>query len=119
MAKILIVDDSSTIRLLLTRFLQHHGHSIETGENGNQAIEKYKFFKPDVLFIDSQMPEKDGIPAIQEIISFDPNAKIIFLTGETEKEKAEEALNAGAKTFLKKPCENQDILLALDKLQIN
>lgn len=62
--KVLVVDDSNTIRSTSETFLKELGHEVVTAENGIDALIKIQGFDPDIIFIDIMMPEMDGYATI-------------------------------------------------------
>jgi len=81
MLKILVVDDSLIIRKKITKLSAELGHKVVYGaKNGQEAIEKYKELKPDLVTMDITMPDMDGIEAVKHIINEDSEAKIIMVT---------------------------------------
>lgn len=92
--KVLIVDDEKTVLNLLKIFLGKAGFDIELAEDGVQAIEKNASFAPDVLVLDTNMPNKSGLDVCRELKAQNPDKpKIIMHTATLEayKEKAEAA----------------------------
>lgn len=92
--KVLIVDDEKTVLSLLKIFLGKAGFEIELAEDGVQAIGKSKSFDPDVLVLDTNMPNKSGLDVCRELKALNPDKpKIIMHTATLEayKAQAEEA----------------------------
>lgn len=114
--RIIVVDDAPIIRLMIKDILIYNGYEViaECG-NGQEAIDKFKELKPDVLTMDIVMPEKDGIQALEEILSFDPNAKIVMVTAVDQRESLMRAIRAGATDYIVKPFENERVLSAVKK----
>jgi two-component system chemotaxis response regulator CheY len=113
--KILICDDSILARKKLKDFLTSIGCTqIIDVADGQMAVDTYKTEKPDIVFLDIVMPVKDGITAVKEIIAFDPNAHIIMTSSVGTQENLKEALKAGAKDFIQKPLDNNQIQHVLD-----
>ena len=110
MAKILLVDDSRTSRKFLRTMLEAEEHEI-IGEaaNGLEGIDKYKELLPDIVTMDITMPELDGIEALKRIMDFDGSAKVIMVTAAGQKGKIVEAVKAGAKDFVTKPFDSEQI----------
>ena len=77
---------------------------IEAGD-GENAIEKYKIYSPDLVIMDITMPKMDGITAVGRIKEIDDNAKIIMCSSMGYQEKVLDAITAGAKDFIIKPYE--------------
>ena len=117
MAKILVVDDATFMRMMLKDILTKAGHVI-VGEakDGNDAVAKYKEFKPDVVTMDITMPDKDGIEALREIRSYDPNAKVVMCSAMGQQAMVIEAIKNGAKNFVVKPFESEKVVEAIAKL---
>ena len=79
--KMLVCDDSILARKSMTAMLNSFGYeNVFEVSNGEDAVNKYKAEKPDIVFLDIVMPVKDGITATKEIIEFDPDAKIIVIS---------------------------------------
>ncbi len=116
MATILITDDSDAIRLVL-RDIVEIGKHIVVGEayDGAGAVEKYTQLKPDVLLLDLAMPKKDGLTVIQEIIEMDPKAKIILITAAGNMKIIDKCLASGAKSYIAKPFEFEQVLKIIDE----
>jgi CheY-like chemotaxis protein len=100
--KILVVDDENTVRSLLKIVLSKAGFELDFAEDGQEAIDKIKSFDPDVVILDTNMPNKNGIEVCTEAKAANPvKPKIIFHTGSLEEYKAKaEAAGADA-TFAK------------------
>ncbi len=81
MARILLADDEASIRILVSRVLRQEGHEVYDAKDGQEAIEQYLTIHPDLLLTDLIMPVKEGIETILEVRKFDPNARIIVMTG--------------------------------------
>lgn len=115
-AKVLIVDDAAFMRMMIKDILTKNGFEVVGEANdGAQAVEKYKELFPDVVTMDITMPEKDGITALKEIKSFDPNAKIIMCSAMGQQSMVIDAIQAGAKDFIVKPFQADRVLEALKK----
>jgi len=108
MASVLIVDDIKIMRFTIKNILEELGHKvIAEADNGYDAIEKYKIFKPDIVTMDITMPSKndisDGIEALLHIKKIDKNANIIMLTSHGENKLVMKAIAKGAKGYILKP----------------
>lgn len=103
-SKILIGDDSILARKQLKDILTRLGgvHYIEAA-NGQEAIDRYKEEPADIVFLDIVMPVKDGIAATKEIIDHDPSAVVIIASSIGTKEQLKSAIESGAKDFVQKP----------------
>ncbi|QGT99177.1 Chemotaxis regulator - transmits chemoreceptor signals to flagellar motor components CheY [Candidatus Syntrophocurvum alkaliphilum] len=114
--KVLIVDDAAFMRMMIKDILAKNGYEvIGEAENGIEAVEKFDELKPDLVTMDITMPEKDGIAAVKEIKSKDPNAKIIMCSAMGQQAMVIDAIQAGAKDFIVKPFQPERVLEAVSK----
>lgn len=113
MAKILIVDDSASMRNMVTATLQSAGHQVVDAGDGQAALNKAKGASFDAVVTDLNMPIMDGIELVKNLRSL-PTYKytpILLLTTESSMEKKSAGKQAGATGWLVKPF-NPDKLLA-------
>ena len=109
--KILICDDSILARKQLKDIISTLGTpTFIEAPDGQGAIDKYKETTPDLVFLDIVMPKIDGNIAIQEIMAYDPNATIIIASSVGTQSQLKCALQAGAKDFIQKPLDRQQVL---------
>lgn len=102
--RVLIVDDDRLVGISLKTILEaSDGISVcALGRSGQEAISLYQEHHPDILLMDIRMEGMNGLDAATEILSFDPNAKILFLTTFSDDEYIVRALRLGAKGYLLK-----------------
>ena len=103
--KLMIVDDHEGMRQLLkSMILSHFKDSIGIieCENGEQAIEKFKLFKPDLVLMDIEMGELDGFQTTEMIHSTNPEAKIVFVSSNDSLEFRNKAKKLKALDFVSK-----------------
>lgn len=114
--RILIVDDAAFMRMMIKDILSKNGFEI-VGEahDGIQAVDKYKELGPDLVTMDITMPELDGIAALKQIKSYDPNAKIIMCSAMGQQAMVIDAIQAGAKDFIVKPFQADRVIEAIRK----
>jgi two-component system chemotaxis response regulator CheY len=115
-AKILIVDDSAFMRMMLKDILGNNGHEIAEAENGKAGVEKYSQFKPDLVAMDIVMPEVTGIEAVRKIMQTDPDASIVMISALGQEAMVKEALEAGAKDFIVKPFKKEKVIETVNRL---
>ena len=117
MSNILIVDDAIFMRRIISDVLKNNGFNI-VGEasNGVEAIQKYKELKPNLVLMDITMPEKNGIEAVKDIIAMDPEAKVIMCSAMGQDSMVKESIVAGAKDFIVKPFQSDDVLKKVKNL---
>jgi len=105
MRKLLLVDDSKSARLIISRLLTKHGLEVETAESGEDSFEAVESFNPDVIFMDYQMPGLNGIETMQKIHQ-EPQFKsipVVICTGNDANSYMDEAKEKGAVTVISKP----------------
>jgi len=114
--KFLICDDSILARKQIKDIILTIGEpDILEAADGEKAVLAYKENKPDMVFLDIVMPIKDGNIAIQEIMSFDKDAKIIIVSSVGTQSQLKCALKAGAVDFIQKPIDKAQIINAITK----
>ena len=109
---ILIVDDDNRIRDLLKDYLSENNYIISTAENANQAKERLKYFKFDIIILDVMMPGQNGYELTKEIKE-QMKIPIILLTAKGEIENRIKGLELGADDYLGKPFEPKELLLRI------
>jgi response regulator NasT len=101
--RVLIADDEAVIRMGLKSLVASLGHQvIDTAANGNDALEKTKRLKPDLLLLDIKMPGLDGMTVAETLVTEMP-VPIVMLTAFSEKSLIERAANAAVMGYLVKP----------------
>ena len=104
--KILLVDDSKTMRNIQKAVLNQLGHSeIEEACDGVDALSKVGAFQPELLLVDWNMPNMDGLTFVKQVRANDAwkGIPIIMVTTEGEKSRIVEAAQAGVNNYLTKP----------------
>jgi two-component system chemotaxis response regulator CheY len=114
-SSILVVDDAAFMRMMIRDILVREGYVIHEAVNGRDAIEKYSEVSPDLVTMDITMPEMDGITALREIRSTNPDAKILMVSAMGQQKMIVEALEFGALDFLVKPFQPTKVLETVKK----
>ncbi|GAL03307.1 response regulator [Photobacterium aphoticum] len=110
--RILLVDDVHIERMQLAMRLQRLGHVVEAVSSGQEAIDRYSTFDPDLLLLDISMPDMSGTEAAEKIRQLYPEwVPIIFLSGHDEPEMIAKAIDMGGDDYLVKPV-NKIVLAA-------
>jgi CheY-like chemotaxis protein len=116
---ILIVDDDASIRRLIATTLEDvSGYHLEEAGDGAEAVERARAARPQIVFLDIEMPGLDGIEACRRLRS-DPataEATIVMLTGDSGPQAERGALAAGADLFLTKPFSPLHLLRLVDRI---
>lgn len=101
--KILLAEDEDDLREVTSAFLELKGYTVDTAQNGDEAVEKAGMSAYDAIVMDIMMPVKDGISAMKELRAKGDTTPAIFLTAKTEVSDRIEGLDAGADDYLTKP----------------
>jgi two-component system chemotaxis response regulator CheY len=114
--KILIADDLSFMRMIQKEILSQRGYVV-VGEasNGLEAVEKYRSLRPDLVLLDITMPQMNGLEAMREIFSIDPQARVVMCSALGQQNLIVEAIRAGVKDFIVKPFKPERMLSAIEK----
>ena len=112
---ILVVDDDNRIRLLLKEYLSENNYIVSTSENAENAKEKLKQFKFDLIVLDVMMPGQDGYDLTKDIKK-KINVPIILLTAKGEVENRIKGLELGAEDYIGKPFEPKELLLRINNV---
>lgn len=114
--KILFVDDDTDFLEATQLMLMDVGYNVIPAKNGEEAVEKYKEIKPDIVFLDIKMPGIDGYETFFRINKFDPDARVIFTSSYAfDNEKFKRSKSLSLKGILNKPFEFDDLEKAIKK----
>ncbi len=118
--KILLVDDSPVARKMLKRVIpKDKGYEIMEAVDGQDGIEKYQTFQPDVTLLDLTMPVLDGFQALDQIKQLNKSAIVIIITADIQQKSIATVMQSGAFTLLKKPVSAEILEETLDKAAMN
>jgi DNA-binding NtrC family response regulator len=117
--KILIVDDEVFLREMLKALLLDAGYSVTEAENAAGLKKCFSQDAPDVVLLDLNLGDGNGLDLLPEIKKFWPDTEVVVLTGEATYEAAVQATKRGAFHFSAKPFVNQQLLVTLDRAMEN
>jgi DNA-binding response OmpR family regulator len=113
MAKVLVVDDSADIRLLLSRTMKGAGYEVFQATDGSEVMSAVLSYQPDIVLLDVSMPKLDGFTALGQLES-DPRTKsipVIMITAKGHPDDLETARSLGALDYMNKPWGNGEVEL--------
>lgn len=116
MKKILIVDDSSYMRMFVRKIIQKKGtFMILEASDKDDAIETFKIEVPEIVILDLNMSEvrKDGIDVLTEIMNINPETVVIIISAVGYEDVKDECIALGAKSYIKKPFDTEVLLQTL------
>lgn len=119
MARILIIDDDSSLRRLLRRFLENAGYEVADASNGRIALEMQRNNPADLIITDIFMPEKEGTEFIMDMSDEFPKVKVIAMSGGgniADVDYLNLAQNLGALRTFQKPFSQRELLAAVEEL---
>ena len=111
--RVMIVDDSMFVAKQLTQILTSDGYEIvATAQDGKEGVDKYKELCPnvDLVTMDITMPRMDGITALEQIMAFDKNARVVMVSALGKEELVKKSLLSGAKNYIVKPLDRKKVL---------
>ena len=116
MAKVLVVDDSSIIRMQLKNMLEELGHEVvDLAQDGKIGYEKYKELQPDLVTMDINMPNLNGHQAVKKIIAEFPEALIIMVSSIEDRTITYDCIGDGAIDFINKPIHIDELKQKIDE----
>ncbi len=111
--KVLVVDDSMFVTKQIGQILSSEGFNVVgTAADGLEGVEKYKELYPnvDLVTMDITMPRMDGVSALEKIIEFDKDAKVVMISALGKQDLVKKALLIGAKNYIIKPLDRKKVL---------
>lgn len=116
--KVLLVDDSTTQRDYLRYLLADQPFILLEASNGREALQRVRQYYPDIILMDIEMPEMDGVAASQELRTSNVTAGIpvIMISARTDEDNIENAFIGGCSDYITKPVHKQDLLSKIRSL---
>ena len=111
--RVLVVDDSMFVAKQLGQILTSEGYEVvATAVDGKDGVDKYKELCPniDLVTMDITMPRMDGITALEQIVAFDKNARVVMVSALGKEELVKKSLLLGAKNYIVKPLDRKKVL---------
>ena len=115
METILVVDDEKNYLLVLSAVLEDEGYEVLTAQSGHEALEIQKSSDLDLILSDMKMPVMDGIELLENIKALDPDLPMIMMTAHGTIDKAVDAMQKGAYSYILKPFDNERLTLYVKK----
>lgn len=101
--KVLLADDEVHIRAMLGTLVRSMGFEVvANAADGSEAVAQFELNKPDLVLLDINMPQKNGIQVLEEILKISPDTCVIMLTSLTDLETIENCLSLGAANYIRK-----------------
>ena len=117
--RVLVAEDNATNQVIISKLLEHAGHTVMLATDGEEALDLYEQDKPDIAILDYNMPERSGIEVVKAIRMMEATGEhlpAILLSASVTPEARERAKAAGADEFMGKPYEAAALLQTIDRL---
>jgi len=116
--KILLVDDSNTVLMMEQMILAHGRYVLRTARDGEEAIERAKSERPDLILLDVVMPKMNGLDALQAIRADDEikHIPVIMVTTRSEAQSMETGFARGCNDYVTKPVNSTELLTKVRNL---
>lgn len=111
--QVLLVEDNMINQIIAQTMLETLGYVVTIANNGQEAVDLFKYYQHSIIFMDMQMPVMDGITATVEILKLDASVPIIAMTANALNEDKKKCFDAGMKSFITKPIQLNDIAKAI------
>ncbi|TVR90123.1 MAG: response regulator [Spirochaetaceae bacterium] len=111
--RVLIVDDSLFVTKQIGQILTSEGFEVVgTASNGQEGLDSYKELYPnvDLVTMDITMPKMDGVTALEKIMEFDKNARVIMISALGKQDLVKKSLMLGARNYIVKPLDRKKVL---------
>ena len=115
MQKVLVVDDDKVLQESVKQALEFHNFNVQVADNGKQAVAAIYREKFELVVMDVNMPEMDGIQALMEIKKHDPSIIVIILTAYSNVGDAVKAVKEGAYNYLEKPITSENLVALIKR----
>jgi two-component system, NtrC family, response regulator len=115
METILVVDDEKNYLLVLSAVLEDEGYEVLAANGGHEALEIQKSSDLDLILTDMKMPSMDGIELLENVKALDPDLPVIMMTAHGTIDKAVEAMQKGAYSYILKPFDNERLTMYVKK----
>jgi len=116
--KILLVDDTPVARKILKSCIPRaEEYEFHEADDGVKGLEAYRNIRPDVTFMDINMPNMDGMDCLEQIIKENPAAVVVMCSSEVNLESIQKATSLGAFSIIKKPPTRDSLQQVLAKIQ--
>ncbi len=115
LGRVLVVDDEENIREVLSNYLESMNYDVQTAEDGQDALNKYRKGEFDLIISDLLMPNVDGLELLKRVRDMDKDVIFLMITGYPSIETAVDAIKKGAYDYITKPFHMEDVKLRIER----
>ena len=113
---ILLIEDESTLAKNIRSYLSREGFDVRVAATGEGGLEEFERFKPDIVLLDYNLPDTDGLCLLERLKSVDPSVNVVMITGEGTVDVAVAAMKAGVRDYLAKPLVLGELRILLKRM---
>jgi DNA-binding NtrC family response regulator len=114
--RVLIVDDELIMRESLAAWLERDGYNVESVASGEEALEKLKHTRFDIMLVDIKMEGMSGLEVLKQVTTNDPDVAVVMITAYGSIATAIEAMKSGAEDYLLKPFDPNELGMLIEKI---
>lgn len=115
MRKILLADDAEFSRVRISKILSDNHFEVVHAVSASQAVDLYIIEHPDLVLLDLSISNMQGLSSLRKITEFDPQAKVVMMSVVGEENAVLEAIQLGARNYIRKPINPNYVTLAIEK----
>lgn len=112
---ILVIEDETTLAKNIKTYLGRDGFDVHVASKGKDGLAEFERFKPDIVLLDFNLPDINGLEVLAQLRKLDVRIKVIMMTGESDVQVAVSAMKAGAYDYLSKPLVLKELRMLLEK----
>jgi len=112
---ILVIEDETTLAKNIRTYLMRYGFDVHIADSGGGGLKEFERFQPDIVLLDFNLPDMDGVEVLAKLRMLDAKIKVIMITGESSVKVAVSAMKAGAYDYLSKPLVLKELKMLLEK----
>ncbi len=117
MAKILIIDDAKFTRTILKKILTEFGHETIEASNGREGLDKICNDQPDIVLLDTHMPEMDGLELLSVLRETNTDVNAIIVSADIQDITKDKCIALGVSFFFNKPPDKEKLKIAIDSIE--
>lgn len=111
--ELLLIEDTPSLQLVYASVLRNGGHRVQSASDATEGARMFRRLRPPVVILDLMLPDRDGLELMQEMLSDQPETRVVVVTANGSINKAVEAMRLGAYEFLVKPFDETRFLSAV------
>lgn len=116
MTKILSIEDSDFERKVIKEMMEEKEYELVQAKNGQEGLDKYEEEDPDLVLLDLRLPDIDGLDVFEELKEKHSNVNVIIVSIVREDETIEEARDLGAKEYVEKPIDEDELMETIEEI---